>query len=335
MQMYWQTGSIFANFAVYSTHNIRGRDKAMEHEEIINVPFTTTDENGLVGRECPSCQMYFKIKPGTGIETTQCICPYCGHKDDYSNFSTEDQNAYAISIATKRILEPLFGDFAKSLKTLERSSNNFVQFKVDTHTPEFTIKEYQEKTLETNVTCDNCGLVFSIYGVFSNCPDCGKLNARVIYGKSLDVSNKKVMLAGDIALDDDLRLDFIKDALTGSVAAFDSFGKALVEKHTSLTSTMPNLFQNIRALDRALLVVTGKDISVFLTPADRDFLYKMFQVRHLFEHKAGVIDSKFINAEPSYAGQLGRKYKLSKEELTLFISLMRKLGDAIYKEFEI
>jgi Zn finger protein HypA/HybF involved in hydrogenase expression len=45
------------------------------------------------------------------------------------------------------------------------------------------IKHYQEKILETNIACDNCGLVFSIYGVFSNCPDCGRLNAKVIFEK--------------------------------------------------------------------------------------------------------------------------------------------------------
>jgi Zn finger protein HypA/HybF involved in hydrogenase expression len=37
--------------------------------------------------------------------------------------------------------------------------------------------------VETNIACDNCGLVFSIYGVFSNCPDCGRLNAKVIFEK--------------------------------------------------------------------------------------------------------------------------------------------------------
>jgi len=26
-----------------------------------------TDDEGMVGRECPQCKQYFKIKPGTGL----------------------------------------------------------------------------------------------------------------------------------------------------------------------------------------------------------------------------------------------------------------------------
>ncbi len=60
----------------------------------------------------------------------------------------------------------------------------------------------------------------------------------------------------------------------------------------------------------------------------------MFQVRHIYEHNAGVIDSDFITHLPAYASQLGRKFELKKDDVNMFIMLMRKLGDEIYKEFE-
>lgn len=46
----------------------------------------TTDENGLVGRECPQCHKYFKVKFGTGLPTTEHICPYCEYKSSSNNF---------------------------------------------------------------------------------------------------------------------------------------------------------------------------------------------------------------------------------------------------------
>jgi hypothetical protein len=48
------------------------------------------DSKGMTGRECPNCKKYFKIKPGTGLDIGYCICPYCEHKDDSSEFVTKN-----------------------------------------------------------------------------------------------------------------------------------------------------------------------------------------------------------------------------------------------------
>lgn len=35
------------------------------------------DNQGMLGRECPSCNKYFNIKPGTGInDISTTICPF-------------------------------------------------------------------------------------------------------------------------------------------------------------------------------------------------------------------------------------------------------------------
>jgi hypothetical protein len=53
--------------------------KRLEEGIHIQIP---SDEDGLVGRECPQsdCLVYFKIKLGTGLkgEGLPCHCPYCG-----------------------------------------------------------------------------------------------------------------------------------------------------------------------------------------------------------------------------------------------------------------
>ena len=158
---------------------------------------------------------------------------------------TQDQKEYLTSIAAREFLAPLLQDFTDNLKRLETPANGLIQLKISANVPVFPIQYYQEKILETNVTCDTCGLVFSIYGVFSNCPDCGKLNARVIYDKSLDASNGKLALSGDDTVAEHIRADLIKDALTGTVSAFDSLGKALRTKHnTVIPAKQRNLFQD-------------------------------------------------------------------------------------------
>jgi hypothetical protein len=223
----------------------------MDDKKTISVPMPT-DEHGLVGRECPTCGMYFKLKPGTGLPISQCSCPYCGYKDESNDFMTQNQKDYFTSIAAKEFLEPILRDFASSVNRQQTSSNSFIQIKISVDIPEFRIQYYQEKILETNVTCDSCGLIFSIYGVFSNCPDCGRLNARVIYQKSLDASNGKLVLSGDETIDEHIRTDLIKDSLTGTVSAFDALGKALRTKHPVIPARPLNLFQNFLKLDEVL-----------------------------------------------------------------------------------
>ncbi len=303
-------------------------------EKTISVPMEA-DENGLFGRECPSCGMYFKIKPVTDLTTTQGICPYCGYTDILGNFLTQDQRAYLVSVAAREFLGPLFRDFADDLNRMQTPSNGFIQLKISATAPDFPIQYYQEKILETDVACDTCGAVFAIYGVFSNCPICGKLNARVIYDKSLDASNGKLALSGEESIGEHIRADLIKDALLGTVSAFDALGKALRNKHSAVIPTKPlNLFQNLAELDKVLATLTGKHISQYVTPAESDFLFLMFQVRHIYEHNAGVVDSDFVKKEPAYAHLLGRKYPLKKEDVRTFVALMRQLGNAIYNEFE-
>lgn len=89
-------------------------------------------EDGMIGRKCPECDGYFKLKPGTGLaDINTTACPYCEYQDEPSAFHTEAQIEYAKSIAVKRIIEPALRDLQQSFKNLERSTRgSFIQLKV-------------------------------------------------------------------------------------------------------------------------------------------------------------------------------------------------------------
>jgi len=294
------------------------------------------DKEGLTGRRCPDCGMYFKVKFGTGLPIDYHICPYCGYQASANEFFTNDQMGYAESVAIRELVKPLVDDLHRSFKSLERSTGGgFIQFKVSMKGGRFPIKYYQERILETDVTCDNCGLVFSIYGVFSNCPDCNKLNARVIFDKSIEASKKRLELASQDDINKNLRGELLSDALKSAVSSFDSLGKALRKKHPSRFPTKPkNLFQNISELNKALNDSFGREISDYTTPNDFDFLFKMFQVRHIYEHNSGVIDDDFVRRLPAYIPKKGGKYILSQKEIDSFVDKVLDLGIKIFNEVE-
>lgn len=79
------------------------------------------DENGMIGRECLECKQYFKLKPGTGLETDYSHCPYCDYEGNADTFWTQAQLEYAQSIAMQQALN----EFVKP--EMDKLMNSFKQ----------------------------------------------------------------------------------------------------------------------------------------------------------------------------------------------------------------
>jgi hypothetical protein len=302
------------------------------HTFKIEIP---TDENGFIGRECLECKKYFKLKPGTGLPTQHCHCPYCDYEGDSNTFWTQDQIEYAQSkgpeIAYNKVIEPLLDDFTKSIMKLDKSTKGgFLQIKITPKIvkPFFPIKFYSELELETLLTCDNCKLEFAIYGVFGRCPDCNELNAFTIFKKSLEVSRKHLMLFQQFQNDVDITQANLKFILGNVISAFDGLGKELRQQYPSKYPERPrNLFQNIDELVKVISLNYSVDLSNEVN--DFEFIRLMFQVRHIFEHNMGVVDVDFIKKIPTLNHLLGRKYNLTETEVEEFIFVMEELGSVI------
>jgi hypothetical protein len=289
----------------------------------------------MVGRECLKCKRYFKLKPGTGLPTSRCHCPYCDYEGNADTFWTPEQIKYAESIAEKeihhQIIEPFFDSIDNTFKELERKTKGgFFQIKVTQtrDTPYFPIKTYNEKELETYVTCDNCKLEFAIYGVFATCPDCKQLNAFTVFKKSIEVTQKLIDLVNTLDLNEDMKEVQLKSILSNCISAFDGLGKALKQKYSNRFPDRPkNLFQNIIELEKVLASEFALQLSSDKT--EFEFLVKMFQVRHLYEHNFGVVDDDCIKKVPSLIILKGRKYKLDKSEIEKLLILLIKTSEKI------
>jgi len=293
------------------------------------------DNEGMVGRECLECKKYFKIKPGTGLLTDHCHCPYCDYEGGSDTFLTKDQIRYAESIAYQKvfqqIINPSIRRLTDSIKDLERSTrNSAIKFKVNTRMSGFNFptKYYTEKELETVVVCDNCGLEFAIFGVFSKCPDCTEFNAFQMYDKSLDTTQKLISILIRPDVHADIREQTMGLILSSTIAAFDGLGKELRLRNPNNYPADPkNLFQNITLLNQRLNNLISSKHSNFR------HLVKIFQVRHIFEHNMGVIDNDFIIKVPAYKNMIGMKYPLTHEELLNTIDYLRELGTIIKDHF--
>src|SRR5664279_1861299 len=231
-----------------------------------------SDENGYTGRECPNpdCLGYFKIIVGTGLEgTTDCICPYCGYKSDHDRFFTPAQNEYIESLVINYASAKML-DIFKEFESKHRAGKSLISFKV-TGTSE-PIRYYQEEELETKLTCTNCTLVYSMYGVFAFCPDCGVHNSEQILSKNLELAEKEIGLAD--SSEHELADYLIADALENVVASFDGFGRELCRVYAAHVSNQSKTrsisFQNLAFAQASVLTTFGFDIAAGLASSDFD-----------------------------------------------------------------
>jgi Zn ribbon nucleic-acid-binding protein len=300
----------------------------------ISIP---SDEDGLTGRECPNpeCLGHFKIRLGTGLkgEDLPCHCPYCGHTAEHDQFWTQDQIECARSVALNQISRALQQDIREMDRQLRRAScGSFIQLRMEYKGHPHPIHYYQEKRLETKVTCDVCTLEYAIYGVFAYCPDCGTHNSLQILNKNLELAEKQVILAS--GEDADFSAYLISDALENAVSAFDGFGRELCAVHAASASNPGRAqsisFQNLARADQRVQELFDISLSGSLDADEWEFVSRCFQKRHVFAHKMGVVDQAYIDASGDTQAVVGRKVSIAPDEVTAFIAHLRRLGAYLF-----
>jgi hypothetical protein len=297
----------------------------------VNIP---PDENGMAGRQCPSldCGRYFKLKPGTGLPDVDTGCPYCGTRGSALDFSTADQIEYAKSVAVKEVLGPLLEDFKHNIEGLNRPlRGSLISLKFTVDLPTFQTHSYNEADVETPVTCSNCTLEFAVFGIFASCPDCGHLNAYDVFQACLEACRRRLGLLdiADTSADAGLVKAILTDTLGSAASTFDALGKTLRQAHPSIFPDKPrNIFQNLSALDQALLA-TGAGLEARLGADGQADLVRLFQIRHVYEHNLGVVDDDMIAKVPGYAHLKGRLCPLTREDVERVVELLDKLASSL------
>jgi hypothetical protein len=293
------------------------------------------DEEGYLGRECPKCERYFKITPGTGLEgTSHCICPYCGERSDGSDFLTRAQLDYAKSVALQEFSSTLLHELKQHEFTSRPSGPLGIGISVKVEGGEIPIEPYQERTLETEVVCDRCGLRYAVYGVFAYCPDCGVRNSIQVLAKSLAFAGKQLDLA---ATDSDHAERWTAEALASAVSAFDAFGRETCLLHagraTDATKAQNVSFQGIGKAAENVRKLFGIDLTAFVSADEWRAIVVAFQKRHLVAHRAGVIDEQYIAQSGDTSAEAGRKIRVDQAEVRNLLALLSQIGTAFGQAF--
>ncbi len=299
----------------------------------VTIPLPT-DARGYRGHQCPSaaCRGYFKVKPGTGLSgTSHCICPYCGHKADVHDFLTPDQQKFVRSYGKRMVADAFHRDLKDMFDGRRYGGGLFnvtVSVKAGQREP---LHRYDEKDLETDVTCEACTLDYAVFGAFAFCPDCGEHNSLAILEKSFTVIEKTLAIASNQEID--LATHWIGNCLEDAVSAFDGFGREVCRRAAPRASSPEQAekisFQNVVAAERKLGDLFGVSMATAISPDEWKTACAAFQKRHLLAHSMGVIDEKYIAATGEPASMKGRKVRISADEVAALVAILRTLASTL------
>ncbi|MBN1189468.1 MAG: hypothetical protein JXA46_06940 [Dehalococcoidales bacterium] len=312
------------------------------------------DADGFVGRNCPDntcCPGYFKVKLGTGITDNQlkAYCPYCRYEEEPNNFFTTAQIEYAKQIALREAVKGINEQFkgalglgssgkktyGKGMFTLEMS------YKPGNSPP---VIPPMEEVLRRDVTCPNCGLQHTVFGLATWCPDCGHdiflvhvvKEFEVVKKMLSDVKRRQDSFGARVAARD------IENALEDVVSIFEAAMRAMTRRKMrevglsddqiqEKLKKIGNKYQNI---ELAQQVWKGEFNVQLLSNHDSneiDSLRLTFEKRHPITHNLGIIDRKYL--EKVRLGELeGRDVIVTPEEINVAIELATKILEQAHSQ---
>lgn len=280
--------------------------------------FIASDSEGMFGRQCPICDGYWRCSHKA------MICPYCGEKVEHFYQSlTDAQRDYVHRCC--QMLEDVLYAAQDGVHTIDMDAVADAVGE-DRDLPPFY---YAEERQQTVFTCHECGGVSDILGKYSYCSRCGTRNDTQHLMDNLDEVRQRVNTGGPPEA-------AVRDAVSG----FDSFATQLAAqlmRRVPLTRERRAQLERVRFhdLQRTRQIFDsffGINVLKGLTDDDVSFLTLMFHRRHVYEHKGGEADEKYI-AESGDSVRPKQALRETVESAHRTVSLVRKIADNLHSGF--
>ena len=281
--------------------------------------FIGSDSHGKFGRQCPACNGYWRSAGWASI------CPYCGCHARAHQFLTTAQRVYVTQYC-RRLIEALDGEGDDEHLIDMDAVADAIGKKTDK--PPFY---YSEESQQNQFLCEACGSFNDILGKFGYCSVCGTRNdLRELADNIIAPLRTRINDGGPF-----------EDCVRDVVSAFDSFtgryARELV-RHVPMTPERKARFKS-RRFHRLKQVaddfkeVFGIDFLKGIDADDQSFGVRMFYRRHVYEHKGGEVDEKYITDSGDTSVRLGQALRESKESAHRLASLVLEMAKNLHSGF--
>jgi hypothetical protein len=190
---------------------------------------------------------------------------------------------------------------------------------------------YAEEGQQNKFTCEACGTVTDILGRFGYCAVCGTRNdLQELTGKTIPALRNRINAGGPYE-------NCVKDA----VSEFDSLVGVCVAqllKHVAMTPARRNRlenrrFHNLQSVAVDLKEILDVDILEGIKPDDLQFAKMMFHRRHVYEHRGGEADDKYIADSGDSSIRPKQLLKETMESAHRIAGLVEKMATNLHRGF--
>jgi hypothetical protein len=280
--------------------------------------FIGSDSEGLYGQHCPNCEGYWRNHPGH-------VCPYCGLRGEIQDFLTAAQRSYVQQYCwhVAQIVEN--GKDGEHVFDMDAVADAVGK---EVPKPPFY---YSEESQQYKFTCLACNQMTDILGTYGYCSACGTRNdSQELTEKIIPGIRERINTGGSYEA-------CVRDV----VAAFDSLAGRYVQQLLSRVAMTPSRrerlecmrFHNLALAAAELKQVFDIDIQNGVSDGDRAFAELMFHRRHVYEHRGGEADEKYIEDSGDTSVRVKQALRETQQSAHRIASLVQKMSSNIHHGF--
>lgn len=280
--------------------------------------FISSDSTGMFGHQCPSCKGYWRVDHGGNL------CPYCGYKAAESHhFLTEAQQRYVKEYCD------LLSEALDSGKPGEYSIDMDAVADAVGKSHEKPAFYYAEERQQNLFKCLACGRANDVLGTYAYCGSCGTRNDLQELEKAIHGIRNRINTGGPY-----------EACVKETVAAFDSiagqYAKQLLLRVPLTPARRARIermhFHNLTTTSEMFNTIFDIDILSGINTDDVGLAKLMFHRRHVYEHKGGEADEKYI-ADSGDKVRLKQALRETQESAHRTATIVLKLATNLHRGF--
>lgn len=278
-----------------------------------------SDSHGLFGHLCPRCRGYWRSGPWPTF------CPYCAVEGNALNFLSEAQSKYIdhyCDSLTKAMSSLTGGEVVIDMDAVADAVAD------PARRPSFYVSEESQ---QHKFKCKYCNAFNDIIGTYGYCCQCATRNDLAVFeDEKLSKLRERLNSGGEPE-------DCVRDA----VAAIDNFIGQYSHQIAKLvplvkrreTRLLNGRFHDFSEVAGLFAEWFGIDLVRGIKTSDVEFATLMFHRRHLYEHKGGEADEKYIKESGEPGVRLKQRLRNSQEDAHRLIGILQRLASNLHAGF--
>ena len=279
--------------------------------------FIASDNTGMFGHECPRCSGYWRGDHGGDI------CPYC---------SLRATGRHQLLSQAQRLYVAHYCDVLSRALESGQAGDHFIDMDAIVDKASCSAKPafYLAEEIQQNLfTCQACGSRNDVLGTYAYCGRCGTRNDFQELEKTAQRIRDRINSGAGY-----------EACVRDTVATFDSFADQYARQLLARVPMTParrqrlgsSRFQNLRATAELFLQMFDIDVLKGLSVEDVAVGELRSHRRHVYEHKGGEADEKYI-ADSGDDVRLKQALRETRESAHRTMTIVKRMCGNLHEGF--